>query len=87
MIKILRAYAEWCGPCKLLSPIFDELKQTFPKVEFVDVDVDQDVDFALKYSVRSVPMVVFEKDGVVVNKIVGLQSKQKYVENINSLLS
>ena len=54
MIKILRAYAEWCGPCKLLSPIFDELKQTFPNVEFVDVDVDQDVDLVVSNSTEGI---------------------------------
>ena len=86
MIKVIRASAEWCGPCKKLTPIFEEVKQDFPNVEFFDFDVDSNIDLSLKYSIRSVPTVIIENDGVVVEQIFGLNSKQKYVEIISKNL-
>lgn len=82
MIKVIRASAEWCGPCKRLTPIFEEVKQEFPNVEFFDFDVDSNIDLSLKYSIRSVPTIIIENDGVVVEQIFGLNSKQKYVDAI-----
>ena len=65
--------AEWCGPCKMQDPIIDEMKKKFEgKVEFKKVDIDSTTDEATKYKIMAVPTLVIEKDGVVLNKFIGL---------------
>jgi thioredoxin 1 len=65
-------HAEWCGPCKKQDPIIDELEEKHPDVEFEKVDVDDDPEEAQKYGVKSVPTIVVEKDGDVIEKFIGL---------------
>ncbi|MFP4632544.1 MAG: thioredoxin [Halobacteriota archaeon] len=65
-------HAEWCGPCKQQDPIIDELAEEHPDVEFMKVDVDEEPDVAQEYGVRSVPTIVVERDGEVVEKFIGL---------------
>jgi thioredoxin 1 len=68
--------ATWCGPCKMLSPIIDELsKEMEGKAKVYKVDVDKSGDIAQKYNIMGVPTVMFFKDGKAVDKIVGFQPK------------
>ena len=60
--------AEWCGPCQLLKPIFDELSKEIKEIKFVKVDVDEEKELALKYGVRGVPcLILFKKNMDVKN--------------------
>jgi thioredoxin 1 len=86
MIEVKKFFGEWCGPCKLLSPVINEIKGEFPNVKFTDVDVDENADLTSKYGVRGVPTVVIEKDGVEVKRFVGMQQKGVLVNEIKSHL-
>lgn len=76
-------WAEWCGPCKILSPIFssvaDEMKGKF---NFGKVDVDAETDLAQGFDVMSIPTILFIKDGELVDRSVGLVSKEELASQI-----
>ncbi|MAG19967.1 thioredoxin [archaeon] len=69
--------AEWCGPCKMLEPIFEELKKEVEKVKFVTVDIDKEKELSMKYGVRGVPCLILFKNGEVFDRLVGLVSKEQ----------
>jgi len=76
-------HADWCGPCKKQDPIIDDLEEEHPDVTFEKVDVDESPDVAQEYGVRSVPTIVVEKNGEVVEKFIGLTQ----ADDIKSALS
>lgn len=79
--------AEWCGPCKRLAPVIEELAQDFQgKAKVAHVDVDESKDSASQFNIMSVPTILFFKDGQQVDQLVGLVPKQSLAEKINSLL-
>ncbi len=79
--------ATWCGPCKKLEPIVDELATEFlGKVKVCHVNVDNARNAAVKFGVMSVPTLLFMKGGEVVDSQVGLLAKEKIVEKLNGLL-
>jgi thioredoxin 1 len=84
MLKVLKFSASWCGPCKQLSPIFDQVKSEVSGVSFQDVDVDADSALAIKYNVRGVPTIIIEKNGQEVKRLVGMQQKPVLTSTINS---
>lgn len=86
MIEVKRFHAEWCGPCRMLKPIIENVKTKFDGVSFVDFDVDKDYEVAQKYFVRNVPTVVIEKDGEVIERFVGVQSELAYTNAIKEIL-
>lgn len=63
--------ATWCGPCKMIAPLFKELSEAMPDVVFLKVDVDENPDTAAKYSVSAMPTFVFIKGGEVVDRLMG----------------
>jgi thioredoxin 1 len=70
-------YAEWCGPCKMMSPIIEELAEEFKgKWKIGKVNVDNAPQSSLKYGIQSIPSLLFFKDGQVVNMTIGFQSKE-----------
>jgi len=85
MLKVLKFSASWCGPCKQLTPIFDQVKSEVSGVSFQDVDVDADSALAIKYNVRGVPTIIFEKDGQEVKRLVGIQQKSLLTSTIKLL--
>ncbi len=76
-------WAPWCGPCKTLGPILDTVAQENPGVQVVKVDVDENSDLSVEYGIRSIPTVFIFKSGELVNKFVGVKSK----EEITNLIS
>ena len=74
-------YADWCGPCKMLSPIIDEIAEENSEIKVVKVNVDDSQDLAMKYQVMSIPTLVVIKNGEEVNRSVGLIDKSQ-VENL-----
>lgn len=86
MIEVKKFYGEWCGPCKLLAPVINEIKGEMPDVKFTDIDVDENGDLASKYGVRGVPTIVIEKNGTEVKRFVGMQQKGILVNEIKSHL-
>lgn len=76
-------YAEWCGPCKMLAPVIDELAGEYEgKWKIGKCDVDASPQTAEKYGVQSIPTIIFVKDGEVVDKLQGFQSKEKILEKL-----
>ena len=90
MITIKKFGATWCGPCRAIVPVLASLKEEYEakhdNVKFIEFDVDESPEEAAKYSVTSIPVVFIEKDGEVVNKIMGATTKAKYTEAINTAL-
>ena len=80
-------WAEWCGPCRMLTPIVEELSKDFgEKVTIAKVDVDANQEFAAKYGVRNIPTVLLLKGGEVADKQVGVAPKNVYPDKLNALL-
>ncbi|WP_332897888.1 MULTISPECIES: thioredoxin [unclassified Haladaptatus] len=69
-------YADWCGPCKTQDPILDELEEDWGDVSFEKVNVDEEQDIANEYQVRSLPTLIIENDGGVVERFVGVTQRE-----------
>jgi thioredoxin 1 len=85
MINVIRFTASWCSPCRALAPIMDEIKTELSAestIRFNVIDVDADRMAASQYNVRSVPTVVVENNGVVVQQLIGVKSKSEYLSAI-----
>ena len=86
-LSVVDFTAEWCGPCKALAPVLEELASEYAgKVSFFKLDVDRNQPVAQKYMVRSVPTLVFFKNGKIVDSLIGALPKQKLVEVISKHL-
>ena len=80
-------WAAWCGPCRMVGPIIDELSKEYDgKAVIGKVDVDNNQEFAAKYGVRNIPTVLLFKNGELVDRKVGVSPKQVYAEAIDSAL-
>ena len=80
-------WAEWCMPCKMLAPTIDELATEFAgKVKVGKVDTDNNRDISLQFGISSIPTIILFKDGQMVKKFVGLQSKNDLKAALNELL-
>lgn len=87
MITVKKFSATWCGPCKMLAPMFEEVKKGYTNVVFENIDVDEQYELASQYGVRAVPLVVIERDGKEVQRFSGVQSVLAYRNAINESLS
>lgn len=73
---VVDIYATWCGPCKMMAPLFEELsKELADSYKFVKVNIDEERDIAIQYNVSSIPTLLFFKDGAVVAKESGYMTK------------
>ncbi|MGI6572461.1 MAG: thioredoxin [Fermentimonas sp.] len=86
-LVLIDFWAEWCGPCKMIGPIIDEIGEEYQdKVVVGKVDVDNNDEATVKYGIRSIPTVLFIKNGEVVDKVVGAGAKSLFIEKIEKLL-
>ena len=86
-VSMVDFWAPWCGPCRMIAPVIDELAGDFEgKANICKVNTDEEQDLAVKYGIRSIPTILFMKDGNVVDQMVGASSKQAFTDKINSLL-
>lgn len=83
-IELIDFYATWCGPCKMLAPVIDEIAQENEDLKVTKIDVDKNPELAAEYSVMSVPTVFIKKDDKVVNSFNGYQPKEKIEELLKS---
>ena len=81
-------WAEWCGPCRMVGPIVEQLAQSLHgKVKVSKLNVDQNQEIAMKYNVQSIPSLILFKNGNEVARTVGLSPKEKYEKFVNNVLN
>ncbi len=86
-LVIVDFWATWCGPCRMLSPILDELEEEMAdQITVVKVNVDDADEIAAQYRIMSIPTLLFIKNGQIVDKTVGAMPKPALVEKINANL-
>ncbi len=87
-IVLVDFWAEWCMPCRMIGPIFEELANEMDaeKVTFTKCDVDTERNIAVKFSITSIPSILFFKDGKVMDQVVGAVPKRMFVDKINELI-
>ncbi len=81
-IVIVDFYATWCGPCKMLSPVLEEVSDTF---KVIKVDVDKHEDLAKEFGIMSVPTIMIYKDGNIEKSLVGFMPKDALLSEINNI--
>ena len=86
-LVIVDFWATWCGPCRMLSPLLDEVEEEMAdKIEVVKVNVDDADEVAMRYRIMSIPTLLFFKNGAMVDRSVGAMPKSALVEKINANL-
>lgn len=84
---VIDFWATWCGPCRMVGPIIEELAAEYEgKVVIGKCNVDDNEDLTMEYGIRNIPTILFFKNGEVVDKLIGAQSKEKFVEKFEALL-
>ncbi|GAA0706991.1 thioredoxin [Paraclostridium ghonii] len=83
-ITVVDFFATWCGPCKMLAPVFDELGNDIDKAKFLKVDIDKSLELARRFQVTTVPTVIVFKDGEEAERLVGFIPKQKLEDMVNA---
>lgn len=79
-------WAEWCGPCKMMHPVIEQVKSNNENLEVVKVNVDKERDLAVKYQIRSIPTLLLFKEGVPVWRNSGVLTEQKISDKIKEIL-
>lgn len=86
-IVLVDFFAEWCGPCKMLGPVLEEISQEKTDIKFIKVDVDEAMDIADRYSIMSIPAVFLFRDGQLIGKTGGYQGKNTLIAWIEKNLN
>ena len=84
-VTVVDFYADWCGPCKMLSPVLEDLASNYTDVEFYKVNVDENPNLSRTYGVMSIPMLVIFKGGIAKDTLIGLRSKDEISNIIKGL--
>jgi thioredoxin 1 len=80
-------WAEWCGPCKMLGPVIDELAGDYEgKAKIGKIDIDNNRDAAVQFGIQSIPSIIIFKNGEIVNKFVGISPKEELAEAIDAAM-
>nr|2YNX_A Chain A, LACA THIOREDOXIN [synthetic construct]2YNX_B Chain B, LACA THIOREDOXIN [synthetic construct] len=86
-VVVVDFWAEWCGPCRMIAPIIEELAKEYAgKVVFGKLNVDENPEIAAKYGIMSIPTLLFFKNGKVVDQLVGAMPKEALKERIKKYL-
>ena len=86
-VVLVDVYADWCGPCKMMAPVVDEIAEDFgDKIKVGKVNADDNASICVKYDIMSIPNILLIKNGELVNRFVGVTAKEVIVEEINKAL-
>lgn len=85
-IVVVDIYADWCGPCKMISPVLEQLSNEIPAVKFIKVDADADQALINNFGVRSIPTILFFKSGELKQTLVGFQPKDRMKSIIEAII-
>lgn len=81
-------WAAWCGPCRMIAPVVEELAGEFAgRAKVVKMDVDQNTETPMQYGIRSIPTLLFFKDGQVADQLVGVSPKKDLVDRLDALVA
>ena len=80
--EVIDFWATWCGPCKLMNPILEEVEKENPYLTITRVDIDSDKDMVEQYNIQSVPTYVILKDGKEVDRIIGAKPKFAFLKRV-----
>ena len=84
-LSVIDFWAEWCGPCRAIGPVIEELSKEYNgKVKIGKVNVDNNPQLSINYGITSIPAILFVKNGEVVDKLVGAQPKANFVKKIEA---
>jgi thioredoxin 1 len=84
---VLDFWAEWCGPCRMVGPVIEELSKEYSdRVTIGKIDVDANSEVTAQFGIRNIPTILFFKDGQLVDKVVGAAQRSTFVSKIESLL-
>jgi thioredoxin 1 len=79
-------WAEWCGPCKMISPLLDEIaREKAGQIKVAKVNVDENQSLSMRYNVRAIPALLFFKNGNLVDQVVGMTSKKDLLSRLDAL--
>lgn len=81
-LKVMDFFAKWCGSCKIIEPIFDEVTLELKEVDFLKVDIDDNYELAAKYGIKAIPTIIFERDDKVIHRKMGSITKPQLIELI-----
>ncbi len=80
--EVIDFWATWCGPCKLMNPILDEVEKENPDLTITRIDIDSDKDMVEQYNIQSVPTYIILKDGKEVDRIIGAKPKFAFLKRV-----
>jgi thioredoxin 1 len=87
-VALVDFWAPWCGPCRMIAPVIEELANDYEgKAKICKVNTDEEQDIAIQYGIRSIPTILFFKDGHLADQMVGAAGKQVIAEKLDALLA
>jgi thioredoxin 1 len=86
-VTLVDFWAPWCGPCRMIAPVIEELAEDFDgRAKICKVNTDEEQDIAIQYGIRSIPTLLFFKNGELVDQMIGAAGKQVLADKLSSLL-